>query len=114
MVQYLQDSLYASWLMYIAGCMGAQVDTMVVNRIKPDHTAVKSTLWEIQLLPDGDFANETLFLKEETNVLKCFLAYHTIRLHIFKTHRKTVFQTLFQSLGFLPACDSHSRKPPSY
>ncbi len=69
--------------MSFAGPMGAQVDTMVVNRNNPDDTAVKSTLWEIQLLPDGVFANETLFLKEETNVLKCFLAYHTIRLHIF-------------------------------
>ncbi len=69
-LQYLQDSLYASWLMSFAGPMGVQVDTMGVNLNNPDHTVVKSTLRKIQLVPGGVFANETSFMEEQTNLLK--------------------------------------------
>ncbi len=33
----------------------------VVNTSNPDQTAVESTLWEIQLLPDGVLANALHF-----------------------------------------------------
>ncbi len=73
------------------------VDNLVVNLSNPDHTAVVSTSWQIQWMPDDVFANVTSFLLELASLLKCFLAYHTLRLHIFWSHRKTVFQTLLQS-----------------